>query len=160
MGHALAFDTLTFSSNLQEAGMDEKQAKALATGLYNSQDRIIDNLATKQDVELVKKDLEVVKQELDSKVDMVKKDLESKMDKLDAKFDSKIDKLDSKVDLIRKDMETSNNLIRKDMDLIRKDMETSNNLIRKDMASNHQLVKWMIGTTLAAVVTILIRSFS
>jgi len=138
MGHALAFDTLTFASNLQDAGMDEKQAKALATGLYNSQDRIIENLATKQDVELVKKDLEVVKQELDSKMD----------------------KLDSKIDLVRKDMETSNNLVRKDIDLIRKDMETSNNLIRKDMESNHQHVKWMVGTTLAAVVTILIRSFS
>jgi len=153
MGHALTFDTLTFASNLQDAGMDEKQAKALAKGLYNSQDRIIENLATKQDVEIVKQELESKIDKLDSKIDIVKKDLESKMDKLDAKFDSKIDKLDSKVDLIRKDMETSNNLIRKDM-------ETSNNLIRKDMESNHQHVKWMVGTTLAAVVTILIRSFS
>ncbi|MCP4138913.1 MAG: hypothetical protein GY755_01230 [Chloroflexi bacterium] len=123
MGHALAFDTLTFASNLQDAGMDEKQAKALATGLYNSQDRIIENLATKIDVE-----------KLDSKIDMVKQELESKIDKLDAKFDSKID-------------------------LVRKDMETSNNLIRKDMESNHQHVKWMVGTTLAAVIAILIRSF-
>ena len=138
MGHALAFDTLTFASNLQDAGMDEKQAKALAKGLYNSQDRIIENLATKIDVEKLESKIE----KLDSKIDMVKQELESKIDKLDAKFDAKIDKLDSKVDLIRKDM------------------ETSNNLIRKDMESNHQHVKWMVGTTLAAVVTILIRSFS
>jgi hypothetical protein len=77
------------------------KVKALATGLYNSQDRSIENLATKQDVELVKKDLEVVKQELNAKID-----------KLDAKFDSKIDKLDSKVDLIRKDMESNHQLVK------------------------------------------------
>jgi outer membrane murein-binding lipoprotein Lpp len=66
------------------------KAEALATGLYNSQDRIIENLATKQDVELVKEDLEVVKQELNAK----------------------IDKLDSKVDLIRKDMESNHQLVK------------------------------------------------
>jgi hypothetical protein len=66
------------------------KVKALATGLYNSQDRSIENLATKQDVELVKKDLEVVKQELNAK----------------------IDKLDSKVDLIRKDMESNHQLVK------------------------------------------------
>ena len=94
MGHALAFDTLTFAANLQEAGMEKQQAEALAKGLYDSQDRMIENLATKQDLELVKKDLEVVKQ-----------DLESKIDKLDAKFDSKID-------LLRKDMEANHHHVK------------------------------------------------
>ena len=75
MGTPLRFDTLQFASDLQDAGMDEKQTKALAKGLYNSQDRIVENLATKQDVELVEQRLE------------------AKIDKLGAKFDSKFDKL-------------------------------------------------------------------
>ena len=90
MGHALAFDTLTFAANLQEAGMEKQQAEALAKGLYDSQDRMIENLATKMDVANVKA-------ELKDEISEVKVEL---------------NKVDSKIDLLRKDMEANHHHVK------------------------------------------------
>ena len=69
---SIAFDTHAFVKRLTQSGMDEQQAEALAecqTQLIN------DNLATRLDIEEVKKEIETLRLEI--KQDM--KDLELRL---------------------------------------------------------------------------------
>ena len=49
-----AFDTLTVSKDLQEAGFEARQAEAIALAVNNAQG----DLATKQDIALLKSDID------------------------------------------------------------------------------------------------------
>lgn len=50
-------DTLQFSERLQKAGLERKIANELAEAINEVQGQSIENLATKQDLEILKKDL-------------------------------------------------------------------------------------------------------
>ena len=72
----VAFDTHAFVKCLTQAGMDEQQAEALVACQVQL---INDSLATKQDIEEVKLDIEEVKRDIEEvKLDIqaVKKDIE------------------------------------------------------------------------------------
>ena len=64
----LTFDTLAYVKTLREAGVEEKQAEAQATALATVLKSGVTDLATKQDMELLraelKKDLAETKAEL------------------------------------------------------------------------------------------------
>lgn len=67
MPHAITFDTLSYSKKLREAGFTEKQAELQAQALAG----IIDeNLATKHDIELVRRDIKEM--EASVKADIIK----------------------------------------------------------------------------------------
>jgi site-specific recombinase len=58
---AVAFDTLIFTKKMKAAGFTEQQAEAQASAFAE----IIDNnLATKTDIQLIKKDIEIIKFEI------------------------------------------------------------------------------------------------
>ena len=85
MSEAIAFDTHQFVKNLTESGFTEKQAEALAkeqVQLLNS------NLATKVDILAVKGAIEVVKAELEAKIESVKADLQAVKAELEAKIEA------------------------------------------------------------------------
>ena len=70
-----AFDTHTFVKCLTRAGMDEQQAEALV----ECQVRLInDSLATKQDIEEVKRDIEVLRLATEQSIEALR--LETKKD--------------------------------------------------------------------------------
>ena len=69
----VAFDTLSASKDLQDAGIEARQADAIALVFKNSQG----NLATKADIELVKADIELVKAEINHLRNEVKGDIEN-----------------------------------------------------------------------------------
>ena len=98
-----AFDTHAFVKRLTRAGMDEQQAEAMVecqTQLIN------DSLATKQDMEEVKLDIEEVKrdiQELKLDIEEVKRDIEElKLDIQVVKRDIEELKLD--IQAVKKDI--------------------------------------------------------
>ena len=68
-----AFDTHTFVKHLTRAGMDEQQAEALV----ECQVQLInDNLATKQDMEEVKRDIEALRLETKKDIAALKTDMQ------------------------------------------------------------------------------------
>ncbi len=61
-----AIDTLQFSKRLQKAGLEQRIAEELAEAIKDTQNQAIEGLATKNDILLVRKDLEVVEQKIEA----------------------------------------------------------------------------------------------
>ena len=59
--HAMAFDTLTYAKKLQESGVPSRQAEAHAEAL---KDLVEGNLATKQDIESVRLEIELLRRDM------------------------------------------------------------------------------------------------
>ena len=113
-----AFDTHAFVKCLTRAGMDEQQAEALVecqTQLIN------DSLATKQDIEEVKLDIEGVKRDIEEvKLDIegVKRDIEKvKLDIEEVKRDIEEVKLD--IEEVKLDIQA----VKKDIAALKTDMQ-------------------------------------
>ena len=77
-----AFDTHTFVKCLTRAGMDEQQAEALVEWQVQL---INDSLATKQDIEEVKRDIEALRLTTEQSIEALR--LETKKDIADLKTD-------------------------------------------------------------------------
>jgi hypothetical protein len=73
----LTFDTLKFAKTLTAAGVPSAQAEAEAEALANALEESgkMASLATKQDVDVLQKDIAVVKAELEVKIAETKADL-------------------------------------------------------------------------------------
>ena len=72
MSDAIAFDTYKFVKHLTEKGFTEEQAEALAieqVNLLNS------NLATKADIAIIQRDIEVLRQETRANMEALKSNL-------------------------------------------------------------------------------------
>ena len=117
-----AFDTHAFVKCLTRAGMDEQQAEALVecqTQLIN------DSLATKQDMEEVKLDIEEVKrdiQEVKLDIEEVKRDIqEVKLDIEEVKRDIQKVKLD--IEEVKKNIDTLRLETKKDIATLKTDMQ-------------------------------------
>ena len=103
-----AFDTHAFVKRLTRAGMDEQQAEALVecqTQLIN------DSLATKQDMEEVKLDIEEVKRDIQ----------EVKLDIEEVKRDIQKVKLD--IEEVKKNIDTLRLETKKDIATLKTDMQ-------------------------------------
>ena len=91
---SLAFDTLGTSKKLEAAGMERKQAEAVATAIAEREG----NIATKYDINLLKDDIKSVKDDIKS----VKDDIKS----VRFEFDTKIDSLRAEVASLRTELDT------------------------------------------------------
>ena len=104
------------------AGFDQKQAETLAAAIYKSRE----DLATKEDLGVVKKDLEEVKEELKTKatqegLEAVKKDLEEIKEELKTKA-SKED-LDNGLKLVKAELRTEIGSVRTEVANVRTEVE-------------------------------------
>ena len=52
-----SIDTLQFAKRMQKAGLDQKVSEELAEAIKETQNQSIEGLATKQDLEIMKKDI-------------------------------------------------------------------------------------------------------
>ena len=86
----VAFDTLKAVQRLSAAGFSEKQAASLAATFAEG---INENLATKDDLELVRMDIE-------KDIELVRKDIKA----LDTKIDTPIEGLRKDMTVLKKDM--------------------------------------------------------
>ncbi len=59
-------DTLQFSKRLQKAGLEQRIADEFAEAIKDTQTQSVEGLSTKHDVMLVRKDLEVLEQKIES----------------------------------------------------------------------------------------------
>jgi len=59
---AITFDTLKFVETLEQAGVDRKQASAFASAVRDSHD--VADVATKGDIALVHKELDLIRKEI------------------------------------------------------------------------------------------------
>ena len=67
-----AFDTLTVSKDLQEAGIEVRHAEAIALAVKQSQG----DLATKQDITLLKSDVDKLRTELKGDIKQLTSDID------------------------------------------------------------------------------------
>ena len=77
------FDTLAYASKLKEAGLTDKQAKVHANAMISA---VNENLATKMDIELVKRDIKALEVSLRHDIELVKKDIKELELKFEGKF--------------------------------------------------------------------------
>ena len=93
----VAFDTLKASRRLRDAGFEEKQADALVNAFAED---IGANLATKDDIALLKGDIALLRRDMDSGFESLRKDMTGEIESL------------------RKDMTAGNAALRQDMELL------------------------------------------
>ncbi len=105
---SVAFDTLKAARRLGAAGFTSEQAETLAGTFAEG---ITENLATKDDIALLQKDMKALDQKIDTSVEALQKDMKA----LDQKIDTSVEALDQKID-------TAVEALRKDMVALKKDM--------------------------------------
>ena len=71
----LAFDTLRYANKLKAAGVPEKQAEVQAEALAEIAEIVDENLATKHDIELIRRDTKELELRLELKIESIKKDI-------------------------------------------------------------------------------------
>ena len=131
----VAFDTLKASQRLRKAGFAEDQANALVAAFAED---IGANLATKDDIALLRKDLEMLRQSVQQDIDALRQEMTSENAALRQEMASEIAAL-------RKEMASENAAIRKDIDTLRQEMASENAAIRKEMASENAAIRKDIG---------------
>ena len=125
----VAIDTLKATQRLKSAGFSENQTKSLVATFAGG---ITENLATKDDIALVRKEMEVLGKDigtLDTKIDTsiaaVQKDIKA----LDTKMDTSIAALDTKTDTsfaaLDTKIDTSIAAVQKDIKALDTKMDTS-----------------------------------
>ena len=92
-----AFDTLAVSKDLQDAGFETRQAEAIAWAVKQSQG----DLATKQDIALLKSDIDHLRTELKSDIDQLRTELKSDNKQLKTEMEANFDKLKSDITWIK-----------------------------------------------------------
>ncbi|CAJ0996375.1 hypothetical protein SODG_004984 [Sodalis praecaptivus] len=131
----VAFDTLQASEELQTAGLTSEQAKAISLVVRKSHE--VADVATKRDLEDVRK-------EIDARFDKV----DARFEKHEAQMQARFEKTDAQIADVRKDMTTQISLVRKDLQL--------------EMAgirSEQKLIRWMLGALIAGMVSLVIKAF-
>lgn len=76
----VAFDTLQASEELQTAGLTSEQAKAISLVVRKSHE--VADVATKRDLEDVRKDMQARFEKTDAQIADVRKDMANRFDKL------------------------------------------------------------------------------
>ncbi|WP_422389629.1 DUF1640 domain-containing protein [Candidatus Hamiltonella endosymbiont of Tuberolachnus salignus] len=140
----LASDTFQILEDLEESGLDKKQAKAIFQVIRQSHEA--KDVATKADIADVKRDIADVKKEIAD----VRKDLSAEI--ADVRKDLSAEIADVRKDLsaeiadIRKDIDTRFEKVDAQFADVRKDMESQFADIRKDM--NNKLEKLGLSLTI------------
>ena len=97
---AMASDTLSISKDLRAAGLTEQQADLLATHIASRPD----DLATRQDLEVMKHELGLALADLDHKLttesERLDRKLTSEIERLDHKLTTEMERLDHKIDQV------------------------------------------------------------
>jgi hypothetical protein len=79
-------DTLTYANKLKEAGFTERQAQAQAEALVAVVDS---NLATKQDLGLLRNDLELLRHDTKHDLELLRNEIKHDLKELELKFEGK-----------------------------------------------------------------------
>ena len=109
----VAFDTLKAAQRLSNVGFSQEQASTIVITFVES---ITENLATKDDLELVRKDIAALETKIDTSIAALDTKIDTSIAALDTKIDTSIAALDTKID-------TSITALRQDMSEFKKEMK-------------------------------------
>ncbi len=99
---ATTFDTLTYAKLLQEAGFTAQQAEAQAEALRAVVDQ---NLATKQDIELLRRDLKEMENQTEVRLKEMESRTEVRLKEMESRTEVRLKELDAKIELVRHEIE-------------------------------------------------------
>ncbi|MBI4081904.1 MAG: hypothetical protein HY423_04765 [Candidatus Lambdaproteobacteria bacterium] len=122
-----SFDTLTYARKLREAGFTERQAEAQAEALRSV---VEENLATKRDIELVRRDVKELEVRLVQQIEPVRRDAKESETRLVRE-----------IEFVRRDMKELETRLLQQIELVRRDMA----LMRRD------IIIWLGGLIVVAV---------
>ncbi|WP_334472220.1 hypothetical protein [Arsenophonus sp. PmNCSU2021_1] len=118
----VAFDTQEFVETLENAGLPKEQAKAISIAVRKSHE--VADVATKRDLEDVRKDMAARFEKNEAQIADVRKDLSAEMN-------LRFEKTDAQIADVRKDLSAEISNVRKDLSsdiaLVRKDVEALTN---------------------------------
>lgn len=149
----VAFDTQEFVETLEKEGLPKNQAKAISIAVRKSHEAV--DVATKRDLDDVRKDLT-------TQISDAKKEIDIRFDKVDARFE----KIESQIADVRKDLFAEMNLrfervdaqisdVPKDMHLVRKDLQLEMSGIRAEQ----KLIRWMLGAGILGILSLVVKAF-
>lgn len=127
----VAFDALQASEELESAGISREQARAISLVVRRSHE--VADVATKRDLEDVRKDIDVRFDKVDAQLADVRKDMVNLFDKMDAKISD----------------------VRKDMEIPRKDLQLEMSGIRAEQ----KLMRWMLGAGILGILSLVVKAF-
>ncbi|MFT4466216.1 MAG: coiled-coil domain-containing protein [Sodalis sp. (in: enterobacteria)] len=146
----VAFDTQEFVETLEHAGLPKDQAKAISLVVRKSHE--VADLATKADINDVKRDIDDVRKDFSAEITGVKRDLEDVHKDLSAEIanvrkeiEFRFEKTDAQIADVRKDLSAQ-------IADARKETATQIALLRKDVES---ISTWLL-IKMAAMMTALL----
>ena len=149
---AVTFDTLKAATRLrEEGGFSEKQATELVATFA---DGFVENLATKDDVEHLRGDVEKLEVSLRGDVEKLETSLRGDMEKLEASLRGDMEKLEAS---LRGDMEKLEVSLREDMGkmALRTDLEKTEAKMMGEMSKLAHRLTVRLGGAIGAAVAIL-----
>lgn len=151
----VAFDTLQASEELETAGISREQARAISLVVRKSHE--VADVATKRDLEDVRKEMIARFEKTDAQIADVRKDIDARFEKNEAQMQARFEKTEAQIADVRKDLSAEIADVRKDLSaeiaLLRKDVEhTSNGLLIKLSA-----VMLAIAGLASTIVTVVIK---
>ncbi|MGX8941159.1 hypothetical protein ACWWJF_12870 [Symbiopectobacterium sp. Eva_TO] len=153
----VAFDTLQASEELQTAGLTSEQAKAISLVVRKSHE--VADVATKRDLEDVRKDLTVqianVRKDLSAEIADVRKDLSAEIADVRKDIDARFEKHEAQMQARFEKTEAQIADVRKDMQLVRKDLQLEMAGIR----SEQKLIRWMLSAGILGILSLVVKAF-
>ena len=144
MSEAIAFDTHRFIKNLTDHGFTEEQAEVLANEQVNL---INSNLATKTDIALIQRDIEVLRKETKAGIEALQQATKTDIEALQQATRTDIEALQQAT---KTDIEALQQATKTDIALIQRDIEILRQETKADIANlKSDLLKWMFGALIA-----------
>ncbi|WP_440864443.1 hypothetical protein [Symbiopectobacterium purcellii] len=142
----VAFDTQEFVEKLESSGLNREQAKAITLVVRQSHE--VADLATKRDLEDVRKDLTV-------QIADVRKDIDARFEKNEAQMQARFEKNEAQMQARFEKTEAQIADVRKDMQLVRKDLQLEMAGIR----SEQKLIRWMLSAGILGILSLVVKAF-
>ncbi|WP_440862786.1 coiled-coil domain-containing protein [Symbiopectobacterium purcellii] len=142
----VAFDTQEFVETLENAGLPKDQAKAISLVVRKSHE--VADLATKRDLEDVRKDLSAdiaevkreiadVRKDLSAEIADVRKDIDARFEKNEAQMQARFEKTEAQISLVRKDLQ----------------------LEMAGIRSEQKLIRWMLSAGILGILSLVVKAF-
>ncbi|AHF72898.1 putative phage protein [Candidatus Sodalis pierantonius str. SOPE] len=116
----VAFDTQEFVETLESAGLPKDQAKAISIAVRKSHE--VADVATKRDLEDVRKDLTIqiadIRKDMDARFEKNEAQMQARFEKLETQMQTRFEKTDVQIADARKETSTQIALLRKDVESI------------------------------------------
>ncbi|MGL9721860.1 hypothetical protein [Symbiopectobacterium sp.] len=153
----VAFDTQEFVEKLESSGLNREQAKAITLVVRQSHE--VADLATKRDLEDVRKEMQArfektdaqiadvrkdlsaeiadVRKDLSAEIADVRKDIDARFEKNEAQMQARFEKTEAQISLVRKDLQ----------------------LEMAGIRSEQKLMRWMLSAGILGILSLVVKAF-